>query len=245
MVQAFAHCLVVMLFAFALPRQIDIVDLTKPAVASNSERPIPAGCEKLTAGVIADGWPMPEDHRPRQIVVEVVSVKDMKPALGSKVEAVVQLKNSDSQPIQIPWGTDQRIIEQGQKQDSLQWEAGTFEFVLRKGKGQQVRLKSLTSWLHSSKFVPSSQLTIQPGQLVSALVSFKIEDEYQIDLRLKEGQWQLSAEWVQVGRTSHVKDCSVSNGYFHYDDFYQQQNPSITIHVIGQGTINQNLPKSR
>jgi len=60
MVQAFAHCLVVMLFAFALPRQIDIVDLTKPAVASNSERPIPAGCEKLTAGVIADGWPMPE-----------------------------------------------------------------------------------------------------------------------------------------------------------------------------------------
>lgn len=156
----------------------------------------------------------------------------MKPALGSDVEAVVDLKNSDSQPTVIPWSTNQGVIEQNQSPDNLQWETGTFVFLLRNEQGQRVRLKSLTSWLHSSKFASGSQRTIQPGQQVSARVRFRIEDLYKTDpLLLKEGKWQLSAAWVQVDRTARVKECAESNGFFHYDHFYHQENLPMTIQI--------------
>jgi hypothetical protein len=60
----------------------------------------------------------------------------------------------------------------------------------------------------------------------------KLEDEYAIPPeRLKEGEWELSAEWFQVGRSWSVKNCKASNAYYHYDHFYRQQNVPAKIQV--------------
>jgi hypothetical protein len=167
--------------------------------------------------------------------VEITKVNGENPSIGGELQAEVRMRNSDTRAIQIPWSTDYSIIEAGQDPESLQWNAGTFEFMLRIPHVTQVRLKSLTGWLYGSKFYAGSQLTIQPGESITALVKLKLEDEYAIPPeRLKEGEWQLSAEWFQVGRSWGVKNCKAANGYFHYDKFYRQQNVPMTIQVAAQ-----------
>jgi hypothetical protein len=224
------------LVGLALLQQIGSVDLTRPAPPSTSHnRPIPAACKDLKSGGIADGWPQPEDHKARHIQVAVLRVKDEKPALDSEVETTVQLRNTDTHPIQIPWSTDPSVIEEGQNEDYMEWEGGTFLFFLSDQARHRVMLKSSTEWLHGSKFVPGSLLTIQPGQSIAASVKFKVEELFPIEpLRLKEGNWQLSVEWRQVGRTWRLKDCAAWNGYFHYDHFYEQQSPPFSIHVTAK-----------
>src|SRR5258708_14778599 len=133
----------------------NFVDLTRPPITHNQteghdRRDVTDGCEKADGGGIADGWVKPDGGLPRDILVQVLSVKNAKPALGSELEATVQLRNADARPIQIPWSTEQRIIRDGQKSDDLHWEAGTFEFMLRDGKNNHVRLKSETWCLYSS-----------------------------------------------------------------------------------------------
>jgi hypothetical protein len=224
------------LLGFLVAQQTDSVDLIRSPLASKAtdKPPISDGCDRLTGGAIGDGWPETEDHKPRQITVKVVSASEMKPALGDEVEATVQLSNNDTVAIIIPWNTDPGVIRQGQKPNSLEWDAGTFEFSLTGPQLQRgyISLKSLTGWLQSSKHVPGSQITIQPGKSVTALVKFRVEDEFAIaPLRLKEGEWQLSARWKQVGRVWSKKDCAVWNTYYHYDRYYQQLSIPLTIEV--------------
>lgn len=219
------------LTGLVLPQQMGLVDLTRPGSVSHKPR-YPAGCESIKPGDIGDGWPEPEDHKPRLIEVAVVSVSDSKPPLDSEVEAVVQLRNTDTHAIQIPWSTDPSVTEEGQNEESRQWEGGTFEFFLEDNERHRVMLKSATEWLHGSQFVRGSLLTIEPGQSISASVKFKVEDLYPIEpLRLKEGTWQLTAEWRQVGRTRGIKNCVASNGFFHYDHYYEQQKTAFAIQV--------------
>ena len=217
-----------------IAQQTDSVDLTHllPSPETAGQSAMPEGCKKWTGGGIGDGWAETEDKQPRHIVVRIVSTNQMEPALGSEVEATVQMSNADSHPITIPWSTDPDVIRQGQPQDSLQWEAGTFEFRLEGQLSGHILLRSLTSWLQSSKYVPGSEITIQPGQSVTALVRFRVEDLYPVaGPRLLEGKWRLSARWEQVGRSWSKKDCAVWNFYNHYDKYYQQQNIPFTIEV--------------
>jgi len=48
-----------------------------------------------------------------------------------------------------------------------------------------------------------------------------------------------------LGNQFSSKSCQLnrSNGYFHYDRFYEQQNSSISIEVTGGGTRNRNMSK--
>jgi hypothetical protein len=229
-------------------QQIGSVDLTVPLKAlkpaeNQEQKAPPNGCDKLSDGIIADGWAEPPDRRPLDLVVEVTKVNDANPVIGSELQAEVRMRNGDTRTIEIPWSTDHSIVEAGQNPESLQWNAGTFEFMLRIPHVTQVRLKSLTGWLYSSKFSAGSQLTIQPGESITALVKLKLEDEYAIPPeRLKEGEWQLSAEWFQVGRSWSVKDCKTWNGYYHYDRFYWQQNVPATIQVTAPGSHPKNEP---
>jgi hypothetical protein len=236
-----AACLCVLAFAPAA-QQIGSVDLTRPPEASKlsgsqEKSTLPSGCEKILDGIIADGWVKPENDQPRDIVVKVIKARDMKPALGSELEAQVELQNNDQRPIQIPWGTDFDLKKSGQDPEHLEWEGGTFEFMLRGPHGTQIRLKSLTNWLYGSRFSAGSLLTMPPEKSITALVKFKIEDEYAIPPeRLKEGQWQLLAEWHQVGRSWNIKNCKESNAYFQYSDFYRQHNLPVTIQVTAPGS---------
>ena len=233
MIQFSAICFALAV-GFLSAQQVDTVDLTTPPVQSkeSGKQALPAGCKELSPGGIFDGWVKPDDHGPRHIAVEVIETKDLHPAVGSEVEAVVQLRNDDAQPILIPWSTNPDILEGGQKPNSLQWEGATFEFTLTDRNGHRVALKSLTGWLNGSSFSPGSQLELHHGQSIAALIKFKLEELYPIEpLILKEGTWQLSAKWYQVARTWNIKNCAVWNAYFQYDDFYAQQNPALTIHV--------------
>jgi hypothetical protein len=137
-------------------------------------------------------------------------------------------------------------LVKGQNPDTLSWDEGTFEFMLKDQQGSKVRLKSLTEALYGSKFSAGSELTVKPGESVTASVKFALVDQFPIPpLQLKEGEWQLSASWVQSGRTRSVsRDCSVANGYFHHDRFYQQQNPGITIQAsAGSPTTSNKTPE--
>jgi hypothetical protein len=224
----------------ASAQQIGSVDLTRPPKRADLSN----GCKKLLAGIIGDGWPEPEDHVPRNILVEVVSVKDTKPTLGSELVAEVRLQNTGTQSIKIPWSNEFSSLMKGQSLDALSWDEATFEFMLKDQQGRRVRLKSLTEALYGSKSADGSELAVKPGESITALVKFALIDEFPIPpLRLKEGEWQLSAEWIQTGRTSSVsKNCTEANGYFHYDRYYQQQNPGITIQVKAAGSSTTQKP---
>jgi hypothetical protein len=240
--QLFAGCFVCVLGVSLFAQQIDSVDLTRPPalLKASTAQALPDGCEKLSEGGIADGIREPEDHRPRRIVIEVVSTKEIKPELGSEVEAVVRLQNTDTKPIVIPWSTDPSVVEEGQKENDFEWQIATFEFTLTDQKGNHVALKSLTEWLRGSKFSPGSLLTIQPGQNITAIVKFKLVELYPIEpLVLKAGDWKLSAAWHQMGRTWHTKNCAIWNGFFHYGDFYKQKNPSVAIQISEPKSANQ------
>jgi hypothetical protein len=227
-----AATLVILLFNPILAQRNDPVDLRRLPETSKIAQDLPNGCKKLSGGMIADGWIEPENHVPQGIVVEVVSVKDTAPVLGSEVTAEVRLRNADTRPIKIPWSTDFTTIRNGQSPNALQWEEGTFEFRLKDQQGQQVLLKSLTASLYGAKASPGSQLILEPGQIISALVKFRLEEEFPIPpLLLKKGDWQLMAKWTLTGRSWAFKNCSESNVYFHDDHLYQQQNPGLPIRV--------------
>jgi hypothetical protein len=221
-------------------QQIGSVDLTRPPKRANLSN----GCKKLLPGIIGDGWPETEDHVPRNIMVEVVSVRDSKPVLGSKPVAEVRLQNTGTQSIKIPWSNEFSSVVKDQSPDTWSWDEGTFEFMLRDQQGRKVSLKSLTESLYGSKSADGSELTVKPGESFTASVKFALEDQFPIPpLRLKEGEWELSAKWIQTGRTSSVsKNCTEANGYFHYDRYYQQQNPGMTIQVKAAGSSTTRKP---
>jgi hypothetical protein len=235
--------------SIAFAQQVASVDLTRPPVLTTptektQETALRNGCEKLTLGIISDGLVEPEDHQPHQIVVEVSHAEDMKPAAGSDLRAEVKLRNTGKQAIQIPWSTDASIVENGQNPDDLVWDEGTFEFALRNQSDDQVRLKSLARPLFGSKFSPGSLLTVQPGAWITAVIKFKLKDEYGIhDGALKAGRWQLSAEWHQSERKRRLDGCRVTTGYFTYGHYFQQQNPSVDIQITQVGSTTSAEPR--
>jgi|SRR5271168_3267491 len=228
----FGFPLFLLLVGTAFGQQIGSVDLTRLP----GHEALPKGCKELVPGAIGDGWPEPEDHVARDITVLVVRVKDAKPTLGAALIAEVRLQNSGTSSIEIPWNTESSAIEKGQNPDARTWDEGTFEFTMKDQEGHEVSLKSLTGSVYGSKYSVGSELTIKPGESVTALVKLKIEDQFAIPpWRLKEGAWQLSATWVQTGREWYVRNCEATSAYFHYDRFYQQQNPGITIQINAGG----------
>lgn len=222
-----------LLISIPFAQRIDPVDLTRLPEISKNTADLPDGCKALSGGTIADGQLLPKDHSPERIVVEIVSVKDRKLTLGSEATAEVRFRNADTSTITIPWSTEFSAIHNGQSPNALRFEEGTFEFRLTNQKSQEVLLKSLTASLYGSDASPGSQLAVAPGESVTALVKFKLEEEFQIPpLRLKEGEWQLTAKWILTGRHWAINEnCSLSNAYFHGDGFYQQRNPALTIQV--------------
>lgn len=237
--------LVFLLISNILAQQIAPVDLTHPPIQASTSKNLPDGCTKLTPGIIADGWPELKDHLPFEITVEVVSVKDPNAILGSELEAEVRLRNSDSRPLQIPWSTNPNVIEDGQDPNAFEWDQGTFEFSLKDKTGHQVPITSLTGSLYGSKFSAGSELTLKPGENISALVKIRLESAYQMPiLQLKNGEEQLLAKWSQTGRSRSVKNCAVGNAYFHYDEYYHQQNLGLTVHFsTGEPNTDKKLPE--
>jgi hypothetical protein len=219
----------------ALAQQIASADLTRPPEpaipAQNAGKTaLPDGCQRLLPGIIADGSVEPEDHKPREIVLEIVKVSTDKPTVGSELQADVRLLNTGKQSIQIPWSTDQSIVRDHQDPGHLEWEGGSFEVLLRGQLDTDVLLKSSTSELYGSKFSPGSLLTLRPGEWVVAVIKFKLQAEYEVRPGgWKEGKMLLLVEWRQTARTQDLFGCKVANGYFRYN--YEQKNLSSIVQV--------------
>jgi hypothetical protein len=226
-------------------QQVASVDLTHPPtsdpISQNQIKPaLPDGCEKILPGVIADGFVQPEDHQPREVTVEITSLSADKVPVDSELRADVRLSNNGKQSIQIPWSTDPRTAKEGQGSGHLDWEAGTFEVLLRGQRDNDVLLKSLTYPLYGSKFSPGSLLTMQPGESVVATIEFKMEAQYPVHPGpWKEGKMELLVKWKQTARSQHVVACKMANGYFRYN--YEQKNLTILIQVLGRDSSTKSL----
>jgi hypothetical protein len=214
------------------------VDLAHPTPISNPPELIqkkipPTGCATISDGGSADGMIQAEDGEPRDIVVEIVKLKNSEAASGSELEAQVRLQNSSKHPIRIPWSTDPAIIDNPHDEEHLEWETATFQFSLTNEDEEEVALKSLTGWLYGSKRKEGSELTLQPRDSMTATVRIKLEDRAPIEPGpLKAGNWQLTAEWLQIGKSWQVRDCRSWNRSFLYQEFYRQKNPPVAIHII-------------
>jgi len=214
------------------------VDLTLAPISSNPleaiQKKIPSSeCSDITDGGSADGVIQPEDGEPRDILVEVVKLKSSEVTAGSEVEAQVRLQNASKHPIRIPWSTDPAIVDNPRDPEHLEWETATFRFSLSNEDDDEVALTSLTGWLYGTKLHEGTQLTLQPRDSITASVRIKLEDRAPIEPGpIKAGDWQLSAEWLQIGRAWQVRECRTWNRNFLYQEFYRQKTPAVPIHIL-------------
>jgi hypothetical protein len=214
-------------------QQIASVDLTHPREPAESawkhkKTALPKGCEKLLPGMLGDGFVLPSDRGPRDIVLEIVKLSNENPVLGSEIQGEIRLRNSGKYPITIPWSTAPQIIEQDQNPNSIRWEEGRFNVRLRHGNG----LENLGQPLFGSRFSPGSELTIRPGEWITAIVEFKLSPQYALPGQsIKKGKVELFVEWEQGAGSKDIKNCTVASSWFQYRDYYRQYNPSVTINI--------------
>jgi hypothetical protein len=214
------------------------VDLTRSPLSSDPpellRKKVPSTeCTDITDGGTADGIIQAEDGEPRDILVEIVKVKNSEAIAGSTLDAQVRLQNASKHPIRIPWSTDPAVIDNPHDPEHLEWETATFRFSLTNEDDDEVALTSLTGWLYGTKLNEATEITLQPRDSVTATVRIKLEDRAPIEPGpIKPGDWQLSAEWLQIGKSWQVRNCRAWNRNFIYQEFYHQKNPPVTIHVL-------------
>jgi len=213
---------------------VDLTHLTPVAeTPKNSEDPkTVGGCEKLTPGIIADGFTESDDKQPRPIRVTFINLSSLKLRTGDELEATVQLLNSGTKGIEIPWSTEWETTIAGQDPSSRSWTVGAFEVHI-KGKENRAELKGPQD-LYGSQFVAGSSLTLKPGQWITARINFVVDVAHPQYEQLDEGEAKLWVEWFQTTRSRGQKDCQVSQGYFPFKS-YQQENPPVSVQVEKNG----------
>jgi len=83
--------------------------------------------------------------------------------------------------------------------------------------------------LYGSEFVPGSNLSLKPGEWITARISFRIEVKNPKSEKLKVGRADLAMEWFQTGRTRVVKNCGVTFVYFPYDGPFESLNRRVVL----------------
>jgi hypothetical protein len=217
-------------------QQIASVDLAHPPAAladsdqNQQKDDFSGGCGRSVVG-FADGVVVNDDHAPRKIEVEFISVSDTTLVVGSNVEGTIKLKNVGTKPIQIPWNTDFLTTQNGQDPTVRAWEVGIFRIELKSAKNSDAELKGTSQLLFGSKLVSGSMWTVKSGEWITAQISFKVEPQAGTHQQVTQGQFELLVEWSQTARTRRVKDCGVTLGYYSYGAYYQQSNPRIAVKV--------------
>jgi hypothetical protein len=223
-----------MLVAPTQAQQIATVDLTHTKGTAQSGRKLektelPKGCENLVPGMIGDGGVVPPNQEPREIGVEIVKLSNENPVLGSDLQAEIQLRNIGKYPIKIPWSTDPNMIGKGQEPNHLKWEEGSFRIEL---KHSYELLVNLSQTLFGTPFSAGSELTVQPGAWVTAVIKFKLAPQFALpEQSVRKGKRDLLVRWEQATESKDLKNCAVTTGWFDYRNYYKQQNPAIKINI--------------
>jgi len=178
----------------------------------------------------ADGVTRSEDGEPRSIRVALINLSSLNLRAGSEIDATVQLLNSGKKEIEIPWSTDWETTVTGQDPHARTWQVGEFRVQLH-GKQHSAELQGLSKILYASTFVPGTNLTLKPGQWITAQINFIVEVARPAYMQIDDGEAELSVEWFQTFRSRVEKDCGVMLGYYPFRGFYEQENTSITVQV--------------
>jgi hypothetical protein len=227
--------------SWAFPQQVGVVNLPLPEstepVARQNITQLSPGCRQPT-GIMANGAVKAPDKQ-KTISLEVVKLSSETLEVGGEGRIEVRLKNVGDTPINIPWSTDSGVIQKAPNPDVLQWEQASLGIVLLDKKNKTIALKT-TDWpLYGSRFVGESQLTIKPGEWVTAFIEFKVEDFHQTVnfAQFPVGEASLFVEWEQASRVWGREKCGWSRAWFEYGrDYYKQEHPTIPVQINRSGS---------
>jgi len=236
MIRVFQTLLFTAGFATAVHAQeVASKDLVRPPVAAIVSAPPPATqepdsaskCGKMGVG-FADGMTLAKDKKPRKLKVGLVEIGSKKLPKESEITATGKLENAGGKSVQIPWSTDFQTTIDGQDPNERFWEFAEFEMSIRSKRNPKyyAHLVTTSQPLYASRFVPGSFLTLEPGQWITARISFKIAVRHPEFEELDIGTNTLAMEWFQTSRSRIVKDCGVTFGYFPYDSPFESLNRS-------------------
>jgi hypothetical protein len=224
------------------PQQVGAVDLTRPigvlAVAEQSGNPLATGCTQEKRGLMAHGARKLDDSQPRKIALQIIKLNADTLEVGGDGRAEVRLKNTSEKSISIPWSTDSSVIRKTPNPDHLEWEEGSFQVAFRDKPNHIIALTS-TDWsLYGSQFVSGSQLTIKPGEWITAFLNFKVDDRYHIVSLAKFpiGDAKLFLEWRQELRISERGNCNWNTWSFDYKSYYKQERPTAAVQFTRSGS---------
>jgi hypothetical protein len=220
------------------------VDLTqgddKSPRAQLESRSVSDGCNEFSGGTIGEGERILEPAKNKgKLLVEFSRPPAANLAIGETVDAEVKMTNTGDKPIEIPWSTDVAVIPKNQDPAHSTWAVGTFWFVLDGPEDHRLLLASTSRRLYGTKVSPASELTIPPGQNVRARVSFKIDSFYsEFRDNLKDGNWNLSAEWQQIEGAASLKECRHFTGYTDgQSSYFDERSPSIPVAIVNAAPI--------
>jgi hypothetical protein len=188
---------------------------------------------------MANGGVKPPDNSRRTISLEIVKLSSQTLEVGGESQAEVRLKNVGETAINIPWSTDSAVIQKAPNPDVLQWEQADIGIVLVDKENKRIALETAQWPLYGSKFVATSQLTLKPGEWITAFVDFKVEDLYHIVgfAEFPVGESRLFLEWGQAARAWSHEKCGWNRAWFDYGgDYYKQEHPTIAVQVNRSGS---------
>jgi len=210
-----------------------------PPAAEQKIAQLPAGCTQAT-GVMADGGVKPPDNQPRTMSLEIVKLSSQTLEVGGYGRAEVRLKNVGENAISIPWSTDSGLIRKAPNPDVLRWEQANLGIVLLDKKNSRIALKTADWPLYGSKFVSGSQLTLKPGEWITAFLDFKVEDLYHIVTapEFPLGESRILLEWGQASRAWGRENCGWNRAWFDYGrgGYYKQERPTMTVLINRSGS---------
>jgi hypothetical protein len=221
--------------------------LTKdaPVIAMKSISPeCEEGVYKFSHG---DGYVLSTADRPK-LELQIASLSELSPALGSTVEAEITLKNIDRTEIVIPWSTDPNVVTRPPDATHYEYESAGFWIWSKDVDGRREMLKSLTLPLYRSDAQPQSSLKLSAGQWVTLRIKFRLViDEEKPSRSLTPGPVELKIEWRQARYTWERKGCTYESGYFSYSDFYDQATNPVKIFLLSSmdEQAPQNIPNLR
>jgi hypothetical protein len=226
--------------ALGFSQQVGVVDFTQSEAAATQTEgdKLAPGCTQETVGTMANGAVVQDGGPPPRISLEIVKLSSDILEVGGEGRAEVRLKNVGETPIQIPWSKDSSVIRKAPNPDHLEWEQGTLGVVLRDRDNHTIALKSAGAeqWLFGSQFVTGSQMTMKPGEWITAFLGFKLEDVYHThsSVEFPTGEARLFLEWQQARREWSRENCAWNRAWFDYG--YKQEHPTTPVQVKRSGS---------
>jgi hypothetical protein len=209
--------------------ETDLAHSTPSAPGIYDSDVVPEGC-KSPHYTDSDGA---LGHSKSALSVELKLLKEPKLRVAETVQAIVLLRNTGNDTVEIPWNSDPLIQREASGRTRHEYEEGFFQVALH-GLGKMsvpLETESVSMPLYSSASVPGSSLRIEPGQWITAKLSFVLEEDRKLSvmLPLEAGSAELRAGWRQVRFTWDASGCEVRRRYYNHQ--YREKQKAVRVEV--------------